>query len=642
MTKNKGMRPFANGCIPFFFALLFILALPCSDASGQNAAGADGLIQRARDLGLAQDPYWLTLLHYKQGVTGRRSLVDDSKFFLSPSGKRDPAAEMDATLRAFFQPAGDDEAAHPACRFVARFAWLKERLAVDETKLPVPECKRFNNILRDIRPASVSLIFPAAHINSPASMFGHTLLTVDTAHGSRLLAWAINYTAVTTETFGPLFAVKGLFGLYPGYFSMMPYYTKLQEYNDIEQRDIWEYRLNFTQDEITRLLMHAYEMDHIRSDYYFFDENCSYVLFFLLDAGRPGLHLTDECRPWVIPLDTVRVAQQNGLVVDTAWRPSRASRVRYLASLLPRQDRLTARSVALGEIPAQRLTGPDVPQERRTVMADLATEYLQYRYAKKEVPNDAFNERFLQVLGERSRMGGAGKGDYEIPVPPRPDQGHLSNRFSFGGGVRENDSFVEMGIRPAYHGLMDNDSGYVEGSQIIFTGVGLRYYFESERLKLQNVDLIDIVSISPRGDFFQPVSWKVRTGLGQKLGEDGIDHLVYDLTAGAGLTWEIPLLGLFYVMGETEGDLGGRSEKRWAVGAGGSAGVLCDLERRWKVHAFGRDIYYAFGDSHNSLELSFQASFAYGTNGSLSAGVSWRKSYSVHDTEGTLSWNIFF
>ncbi len=640
--KKKGMRPFANGCIPFFFTLLLALALPCGEVSGQPAAYADGLVQRAREMDLAHDPYWFTLLHYTQGITGPRSLVDDSKFFLSPAGHRDPAAEMDATLRAFFRPAGDDEAVHPVCRFVARFAWLKERLAIDETKLPVPECRRFSKILKDIQPESVSLIFPSAHINSPASMFGHTLLTVDTAHGSRLLAWAINYTAVTPETFGPLFAVKGLFGLYPGYFSMMPYYTKLQEYNDIEQRDIWEYRLNFRRDEIVRLLMHAYEMDHIRSDYYFFDENCSYVLFFLLDAGRPGLHLTDDCRPWVIPLDTVRVAREQGLVVGTAWRPSRASRVRYIASLLTEEERLTARSVARGETPPSRILELDAPPEHKAGTADLAAEYLQYRYARRDVTNDAFNERFLKILAARSRLGGAGKGDYEIPVPPRPDLGHLSNKFSVGGGIRENDSFMEMAIRPAYHGLMDNDSGYVEGNQIIFTGVGLRYYFESERLRLQNVDLIDIVSLSPRGDFFQPVSWKVRTGLGQKLGEDGTDHLVYDLTAGAGLAWQIPRLGLFYVMAEAEGDLGGRSEERWAVGAGGSAGVLHSLNENWKIHAFGRDIYYALGDTHNFLELSFQANFAYGANGSLSAGVTWKKSYSVHDTEGTLSWNIFF
>ena len=641
MMKKKGMRLCDNRRIPFFFILFLILLSPAGPVCAQDAAYVDGLVERARGMGLSGDPYWLTLLHAKQGITGLRSLVDDPKFFLSPSGKRDAAAEMDATIRAFFQPAGD-EAKHPVCRFVARFAWLKEKLAIDPAKLPVPECRRFNDILKNIQPESVSLIFPAAHINSPASMFGHTLLTVDTASKSRLLAWAINYTAVTPETFGPLFAVKGLFGLYPGYFSMMPYYTKLQEYSDIEQRDIWEYRLNFTRDEITRLLMHAYEMDHIRSDYYFFDENCSYVLFFLLDAGRPGLRLTDECRPWVIPLDTVRVAQQNGLVVDMAWRPSRATRIRYIASLLPQEDRLTARSVALGEAPPKRILDLDATAQQKILMTDLAGEYLQYRYSRRDFTNDAFNERYLEILRARSQLGAAGKGDYDPPTPTRPDEGHLSNRYSIGAGIREKDSFLELNLRPAYHSLMDDDRGYMEGSQIIFTNLGFRYYFESESLKLQNLDLIDIVSISPRDDLFRPISWKVRTGLGQMLGEDGEDHLVYDLSTGAGFSWKIPLLGLFYVFGETEAYLGGNSEERWAVGTGVSAGVIRSLGEQLKVHFFGRDIYYALGDRHNALEFSFQANFACGTNGSVSAGVTWKKAYSVRDTEGTLSWNLFF
>lgn len=138
-------------------------------------------------------------------------------------------------------------------------------------------------------------------------------------------------------------------------------------------------------------------------------------------------------------------------------------------------------------------------------------------------------------------MGGAGKGDGGIPVPARPDQGQLSNRFPAGAGIRrDSDSFVETKRRPAYRGLRDDDRGYVEGNQILFTELGFRYYVESRRPTLQNVDLIDIVSISPRDDFFTPVSWKVRTGLRQRLGEDGADHLLYDLASGAGLAWKIP------------------------------------------------------------------------------------------------------
>ncbi len=166
---------------------------------------------------LHEDPYWHILLHYKSGVLGYESLVDDPKFFLAPDGKTNPDAELDATIRAFFEPQGDEEKS-AVCRFVARYEWIRERLNLDPEQLPMTECRSFENFMDKVKPESVTLIFPSAHLNSPASMFGHTLLTIDTANKSRLLAYAVNYTAVTNETFGPLFAVKGLVRVLSGIF----------------------------------------------------------------------------------------------------------------------------------------------------------------------------------------------------------------------------------------------------------------------------------------------------------------------------------------------------------------------------------------------------------------------------------------
>jgi hypothetical protein len=92
------------------------------------------------------------------------------------------------------------------------------------------------------------------------------------------------------------YPVRGIFGGYRGYFSTIPYYLKVQEYRDIENRDIWEYRLNLTEPQIRRLLMHAWELGNASFDYYFFKENCSYHLLSLLEYADPSLHLTDQFR----------------------------------------------------------------------------------------------------------------------------------------------------------------------------------------------------------------------------------------------------------------------------------------------------------------------------------------------------------
>ena len=54
---------------------------------------------------LASDPYWIALGHYETGkLGGWRSYVDDDDFFLAEEGASNPAAELQATLQALYQP----------------------------------------------------------------------------------------------------------------------------------------------------------------------------------------------------------------------------------------------------------------------------------------------------------------------------------------------------------------------------------------------------------------------------------------------------------------------------------------------------------------------------------------------------------
>ena len=127
-------------------------------------------------------------------------------------------------------------------------------------------------------------------------MFGHTLLRVDAKDQTRhkeLVAFAINFAAEPETDDNPaLFAIKGLIGSYPGRYTVMPYYRKVREYNDIESRDIWEYKLKLNEEEVNRVLLHLWEMQRAEFDYYFLDENCSYQLLSLLDVAREDLSLS--------------------------------------------------------------------------------------------------------------------------------------------------------------------------------------------------------------------------------------------------------------------------------------------------------------------------------------------------------------
>ena len=88
-------------------------------------------------------------------------------------------------------------------------------------------------------------------MNNPSSLFGHTLLRIDTARkGTQLLAHGANYGAYTDGENSVLFAVYGLTGGYYGGWTVKPYYDIINTYNNIENRDIWELNLDLTPQEI--------------------------------------------------------------------------------------------------------------------------------------------------------------------------------------------------------------------------------------------------------------------------------------------------------------------------------------------------------------------------------------------------------
>ncbi|MGZ9190552.1 MAG: DUF7843 domain-containing protein, partial [Nitrospira sp.] len=160
-------------------ALLTAFLLTTSVEAGESTTPyLQELIQRAHEARLADQREWHLLLHYRANLFGGyTSEQDEPGFFMSPNGKTDPEAELAATVTQFFSPDLVGRSKQPAqCAFVARYAWLKGQLSIDDSRLPPMKCERFEQWYAGFDAQSISLIFPAAFMNNPASMFGHTFL----------------------------------------------------------------------------------------------------------------------------------------------------------------------------------------------------------------------------------------------------------------------------------------------------------------------------------------------------------------------------------------------------------------------------------------------------------------------------------
>lgn len=607
------------------------------------------LVATAREKKLAEQPQWHALLHYKSRLLfrGVESQADDPDFFNAPDGKTDPQKELEATLAAFFSTVPETPTQqNPQCRFIARYQWLKRELQFDPARLPLQPCRRYDEWRAALNPQALTLVFPAAYLNNPASLYGHTLLRVDAKdqdERTRLLAYAINYAAATNETSGLVFAVKGIFGGYPGLFSISPYYAKVTEYNDLENRDIWEYELNFTPEEIERLLMHAWELGPVKFDYYFFDENCSYHLLSLFDVARPELRLTDHFPAWAIPADTVRVvAEQPGMLRRTTYRPARSTILRYRQRHMASEQIYLARALALdpGPLDTHALAPLSETEQARTL--ELAYEYLEYERLRGRAPDvTRTGARLRELLLARSRLTAAS----DTPPPPpavRPDEGHGSARVSARFGRANGDAFQELQLRPAYHDLLDPEPGYIRGAAIEFGAITVRHSNREDVTRLERLDLINITSLPPRDELLKPLSWRVDFGYRRVRIAPEQRPLVLYVNGGAGFTWEGPLRSLWYTMLEADVNASEHLEPGYAIGAGPAAGMLFDISDRWRVQLEARALRYSIGDDHSASEIMLNQRLVLDPHNALRLDLLHRREFSQPTREVGISWSFYF
>lgn len=635
-----------KGAAWLFCFAAFLLFAPAV-ARADDASYADSLVARAKEMRLHEARRWQTLMHYRMtAFHGYESLIDDPAFFLALNGKKDPSAELAATLRAFFETAAKDDS-HAQCKFIGRYIWLKEALDIDGARLPAENCAGYNEMMRSLEPDSAVLVFPVAYLNSPASMFGHTFLRIDSRKESRLLSFAVNYTAETDETNGILFAFKGLTGFYKGYYSILPYYEKIKEYGYIENRDIWEYPLNLTRAEMTRLAAHIWELKDVYSYYFFIDENCSYNLLFLLEAARPDAGLLDRLPPWVIPVDTLRAIKAAGMTTgQSAYRASEAVKIERIAAQLSDdlKDR-SARIVEDGAAPSAIRTDAAINEADKGRALDLAGAYLQYNYSKKRIDKADYNKRLLLILAERSKAASVPSYDVktdDVMSSGPPEASHGALLLGAGPGVKRGEGYQSIFIRPAEHGLTDPDEGNLQGAAISFLDSELRYIPSRNRLALEDVRIVGITSLSPIDRFFRPVSWRVSTGFKREEHRADAFRTIYNIDGGPGATAAFLNDGLVYAFLLAEAKGGGGLHDGYSIGLGGAIGLLKPVAKAWKTAAEVKALSFVAGDVHNVYSAELTERYTVNANNAVKFRYKRERFDGLYSTDLSVSWNSYW
>ncbi len=571
-----------------FFSLFFLAAASAAVAFSDEQA-----------LKISRSAYWLRLLHYRDG----RSEADGADFFMSPIGKADPKAELLANLAAFSDPHARGVGPlnqPPQCAFPERYRFLKSELALQSED---HSCKEFSEWKTRLHARSIVVVYAAAYMGSPGSMFGHTFLRIDSeprGHSSPkndLLDYAISFDAVTEADPGPEYIFKGLFGLYPGYFNINPYYLKTNNYTDIDSRDLWEYQLNLTPDQIDHLLNHIWEMGTTYFKYYFFIRNCSYHLLSLLEVANPIWELRSQFHASAIPIDTVKaLTSLPDAVRSVQVRPSLLRVISTRISQMSSEER--ARFYTLRDDISQ------ASSHDSSKTLDALMDWQKFKaLAQTKSADEAQSQMDRKLLLLRAQNLTSDSIIIEKMVSP--DHGHGSAKLALLAGAEGADNFVGIEARPAFQDLLGPDLGYLPQSELVLARLRASTVVSNRSIsRIDEFTFAEVANLEAFSGLQKKLSWWVASGLQRPIDLKCVGCLDAYLQGGVGVTFLIQKMNWsFLATGHAEysSAFEGTMDRFYRMGPGFQASLLWPLSNNWKVRTRGEVIQYLAGTKSLSL-----------------------------------------
>lgn len=479
---------------------------------------------------------WLRLMHYHPDGHTYRSKISSAPFFASSEGQQSPESELDAQLKQFHRTtieiSGSEQ--DPLCVFPARARWLRRHI---DPSIPERACPELDTWKGRLQFRSLSMVYSSAYAGNSASMFGHNLLKINllqaTALGAEgdgieLLDYGVGFLAAADPNDGLMYGPKGLFGGYPGFFTLQPYYELVNTYSYAENRDLWELEIPLNEEEKELFLEHLWELLHLGSTpYYFTHVNCSSMLVSLLDAIRPDWNLTAEIQGFVLPAVVMQKINSYLPVAPLQFRPSQRRIFQaHLETLTPVQkqrfaslidgDSLELDDAAVLDAALLKLNlqKSELDLQEQTSLRAIESKWL---WARSHLPPPTFTPEIARPRNN-------------------PLLGHAPQKLALQLGALGDEAALAYGLRYRYgwHDLLDPYSGYDPYYHLNYIDVQFKGAEKGQRNDL-NLSIAEVWSLSPFHTSDPVKSWMMRGGSSY---EGATGTLTSSMEGAVGLAFE--------------------------------------------------------------------------------------------------------
>jgi len=131
--------------------------------------------------------------------------------------------------------------------------------------------------------SALFVVLTSAYPENPASALGHVLLLEPDSSKPYPLWNTVGYMADIGDVSGFTYIKKGVFGGFPAHYEVLPFYGKIEQYSDIENRDLWLYPLRVSGEELKRFKDTLSVWAALEYPYMFFNVNCVDGIYNILE-----------------------------------------------------------------------------------------------------------------------------------------------------------------------------------------------------------------------------------------------------------------------------------------------------------------------------------------------------------------------
>lgn len=470
--------------LPFLLLLSFVYAQPSFAALSEE-----------------QRKQWSIINHYnEEGVSD----IINEEYFLAPDGRTNPDAEYRAFITILKTYKQKGEGVETLCRFPARMTFAQKMLDWF-SEIDRPECKEYLEQTNADNVESISLVFASGYFDNPSSYYGHTLLRFNYDRNvldQKTLNSSLNYGANFSDQDGTFtYVLNGLFGGYEASYQRNNNFIHSHMYTNAQLRDLWEYKLNLTPEQVRFVVEHSWELMRARFTYYFFNDNCAHRIIDLVERATSS-RLAYSHGFWALPIQVVEHAAEH----QTALGPLLASE-EYYPSL---KSTFSKRYDELSGVEQDQFLHffKSSDQERKKIVKDmdekillLVLEQLDIQMAKLTIQEDRSDED--KKLQERRRI--VLNEFFHRPSGYRPDQLFWGDDYTLlkykpvsvvrAGVLRRGDTnYASITYQIANNDEIDTPIAGQERSKVVMGS--LQVDVSEDNVQLRDLTLVDVMNLN--------------------------------------------------------------------------------------------------------------------------------------------------